>query len=66
MRKTEIPEVLVRSVMSVYEIARMSQRIMSCQEFEDEVEMHQGSMLSLFLFAVVMDVITEFDRGCTK
>ena len=28
--------------------------------------MHQGSVLSPFLFAVVVDVVTEFVRGCAK
>ena len=29
--------------------------------------MHQGSVLSPFLFAVVVDVVTEFAReGCAK
>ena len=30
------------------------------------VGMHQGSVLSTFLFAVVIDVVTEFARGCAK
>ena len=32
------------------------------EEFEVNVVMHQGSVLSPFLFAVVVDVVTEFDR----
>ena len=32
-------------------------------EFEVKVWMHQGSVLSPFLFAVVVNVITEFVRG---
>ena len=32
------------------------------EEFEVNVEMHQGSMLSPFLFAVVVDVVTELAR----
>ena len=30
------------------------------EEFEAKVWMHQGSVLSPFLFAVVVDVVTEF------
>ena len=36
------------------------------EEFEAKVELHQGSVLSHFLFAVVVDVISEFARGCDK
>ena len=30
------------------------------------MEMHQGSVLSPFLFAVVEDVVTEFASKCTE
>ena len=36
------------------------------EELEVKVGMHQGSVLSSFLFAVVVDVVTEFARGCAK
>ena len=36
------------------------------EEFEIKVGMHQGSVLSPFCFAVVVDVVTEFTRGCAK
>ena len=32
------------------------------EEFEVKVGMHRGSVLSPFLFAVVVDVVTEFVR----
>ena len=35
------------------------------EEFEAKVGMHQGSVLSPF-FAGVVDVVTEFARGCAK
>ena len=68
MRKKEIPEILVRSVMSLYEGAKTKVRvdIELSEEFEVRVGMHQGSVLSPFLFAVVVDVVTEFARECAK
>ena len=36
------------------------------EEFEVKVGMHQGSLLSPFNFAEVVDVITEFARVCNK
>ena len=32
------------------------------EKFEVKVVMHQGSVLSLFLFTVLVDVVTEFAR----
>ena len=64
LRKKEIPEVLVRSVMSMYERARTSSEL--SEEFEVKVGIHQGCVLSPFRFAVVVDVVTEFARGCVK
>ena len=61
MRKKGIPDVLVRPVMSLYEGAKTSVRVDSklSEEFEVKVGMYQGSVLSLFLFALVVDVVTE-------
>ena len=59
MRKKGIPQALVRSVMSVYEGAQTRVRVdyVLGEEFE-VMGMHQGSVLSLFLIAVVVDVLT--------
>ena len=61
-RKKRIPEVLVRSVMSVYKGAKTRVTVDSelSEEFEVKVGMHQESVLSAFLFAVVVDVVTEY------
>ena len=64
MRKKGIPEVLVRAVMSLYEGARTRVRVGSTtsDEFEVNVGVHQGSVLSPFLFTIVVDVVTECAR----
>ena len=68
LRKKEIPYALVRSVMSHYEGTKTRARVDSelSEEIEAKVWMDQGSVLSTFLFAVVVDVVTEFARGCAK
>ena len=50
--------------MSLYEGAKTRVRVDSelSEEFEVKVGMHQGSVLSPFLLAVVVDVVTEFAR----
>ena len=55
---------LVRSVMILYEGTKTRVRVESelSEEFEVKMGMHQGSVLSPFLFAVVVDVVTEFAR----
>ena len=51
MRKKGILEILVRSVMSLYEGAKIKVRVDSkmSEEFHVEVGMHQGFVLSPFL-----------------
>ena len=58
----EVPDVLVRSVMSLYEGAKSRVRVDSqlSEKFEANVGMHQGSVLSPFF--VVVDVVTAFAR----
>ena len=65
MRKKGIPEVFVRSVMSLYEGAKIRFKVDSelSEEFEVNLGMHLGSVLSSFLFVVVVYVVTEFARG---
>ena len=64
LRKKGIPELSVRSVMSLYEGAKTRVRVDSelLEESEVKVGMHQRSVLSPFLFALVVDVVTEFAR----
>ena len=64
LRNKGIPDVLVRSVMSLYEGARTTVRVDSelLQELEVKVEMHQESVLSPFHFAFVVDVVARFSR----
>ena len=59
-----MPHVLVRSVMSLYEGAKTRVRVDSelSEEFEVNVGMHQVTVLSPFLFAVVVDVVTDLAR----
>ena len=66
MRKKGILEVFIRSVMSLFEGAKTRVRV-DCElseEFAVKVGMHQGSVLSPFLFALLVDFVTEFSRGC--
>ena len=68
MWKKEIQEVLVRSVMCLYVRAKTTVRVDSelSEELEVKVGMYQGSVLSPFLFAMVVNVVIEFARGCVK
>ena len=61
MRKKGLLEVMVRAVMSLYDGAKTRVRVKSAysEEFEVKVGVHQGSVLSPLLLAIVVDVITE-------
>ena len=52
------------AVMSLYDGAKTKVRVGSAysEEFEVNVGVHQGSVLSPLLFAIVVDVVTENAR----
>ena len=64
MRKKGLPEVIVRAVMSLYHGAKTKVRVglELSQEFLIQVGVHQGSVLSLLLFAIAVDAISENAR----
>ncbi|KAK3520904.1 hypothetical protein QTP86_003763 [Hemibagrus guttatus] len=65
MRKSGVAEKYVREVQDMYERSRTVVRcaVGQTEEFNVEVGLHQGSALSPFLFAIVMDQLSEEVRG---
>ncbi|KAK3564213.1 hypothetical protein QTP86_011192 [Hemibagrus guttatus] len=61
MRKSGVAEKYVRVVQDMYERSRTVVRcaVDQTEEFKVEVGLHQGSALSPFLFAIVMDQLSE-------
>ena len=61
MRKKGIHEALVRAVMSLYNGARTKVKVGTqlSEEFEVNIGVHQGSVLSPLLSAIVVDVVTN-------
>ena len=59
-----LPEILVKAVMSLYKEAETKVRVGSglSEEFTVKVGVHQGSVLSPLLFAMVIDEVTENAR----
>ena len=64
LRKKSLPEVLVKAIMSLYEGSRTKVRVGLClsEEFEVRVGVHQGSVISPLIFAIVVDAVTEQAR----
>ena len=63
-RKKSLLEVLVKAVMSLYEGSRTKVRVASglLEEFGVRVDVHQGSVISPLIFAIVVDAVTEQAR----
>ncbi|KAK3549947.1 hypothetical protein QTP86_016866 [Hemibagrus guttatus] len=61
MRKSGVAETYVRVMQDMYERSRTVVRcaVGQTEEFNVEVGLHQGSALSPFLFAIVMDQLSE-------
>ncbi|KAK3553819.1 hypothetical protein QTP70_012215 [Hemibagrus guttatus] len=61
MRKSGVAEKYVRVVQDMYERSRTVVRcgVLQTEDFKVEVGLHQGSALSPFLFAIVMDQLSE-------
>ena len=66
MRKKSLPEVIVRTVMSLYQGAKTKVQMRSeiSEEFLVQVSVHQESVLLPAPFAIAVDVILENERVC--
>ena len=62
--KKELPEILVKVVMSLYEGSKTKIKLGSefSEEFSVAVGVHQGSVLLPLLFAIVVDIVIENAR----
>ena len=67
LRKVDIPECIVCVVQIMYQNARSRVRLNSSYSdvFKAQLIVHQGSVLSSFLFIIVMEAFCrEFQTGC--
>ena len=64
MRKRGVPEVMVRAVMILYEGAKTRVKVEQelSEELEVKVGVHQGSVLSPLVFAIVVAVVTKSEK----
>ena len=64
LRTKGLPEILVKALMSLYEGSKTKVKVGSdfSVKFDLAVGVHQGSVLSPLLFAIVVDVVTENAR----
>ena len=67
MIKKGIPETMVRAVMSLYEGTKTKVKVGThlSEEIEVNAGVHQGSVLSPLLIAIVIDVVTNKIKGGT-
>ena len=62
LRKKGLPEILVKAVMSLYSKMNVKVGFEFSEEFYVAVGVHQKSVLSPLLFAIVVDIVTENAR----
>ena len=64
IRKKDLSEVMVRAVLSLYDGAKIRVRVGSVysEKFQVKVGVHQGTVLSLLLFVIAVDLITKNAR----